>query len=251
MSRPVHISIRDDLRIRLNSGEWVPGQRLPSEAELAGRYGVARMTLRQAIGALASEGVVVRRQGRGTFVADQLPGEQSWLQGYVEEAYLEGIDVQTRLVSAAVVQPPQAARKALQLSRAAAAIVVRRVRLVSGIPIVLLASWLPYARFTGLDTEPLLDGSLYAMIEGPYGVPIVRVRQIFTAAAIEEPDAALLGLRAHEPVLRIVRTAFDGSNLPIEFSMSSRRPSYPIEAVMERTQLTAGADFTNDQRARP
>jgi GntR family transcriptional regulator len=251
MNRPVHISIRDDLRIRLNSGEWVPGQRLPSEAELAGRYGVARMTLRQAIAALASEGAVVRRQGRGTFVADQLPGEQSWLHGRVEEANLDGVEVQTRLVSAAVVQPPQAARKALQLSHSAAAIVVRRVRHVSGRPIVLLASWLPYARFTGLDAEPLLDGSLYAMIEGPYGVPIVRLRQIFTAAAIEEPDAALLGLRAQEPVLRIVRTAFDASNLPIEFSMSSRRPGYPIEAVMERTQQPDGGGLANDPRPRP
>jgi len=66
MNRPVHISIRDDLRMRLSAGEWAAGERLPSETELAARYGVARMTVRQAIGALASEGAIIRRQGLGT-----------------------------------------------------------------------------------------------------------------------------------------------------------------------------------------
>jgi GntR family transcriptional regulator len=73
MTKPVHVSIRDDLRMRIASGEWAAGGRLPSETDLAARYGVARMTVRQAIGALAGEGVVVRRQGLGTFAAAHPP----------------------------------------------------------------------------------------------------------------------------------------------------------------------------------
>ena len=75
MTKPVHASIRDDLRMRIAGGEWAAGDRLPSETDLAARYGVARMTVRQAIGALAGEGVVVRRQGLGTFAADRPPGQ--------------------------------------------------------------------------------------------------------------------------------------------------------------------------------
>jgi GntR family transcriptional regulator len=237
MNRPVHISIRDDLRMRLSAGEWAAGERLPSETELAARYGVARMTIRQAIGALASEGAVIRRQGLGTFAAEGRPTRTvDLLLSFTEEMRRQGRQVETRLISAAVEQPPPAAREALQLGPSAAAVAVRRVRLVDGGPVVVQNSWLPYARFAGLAADPLLDGSLYAMLEARYGVRIMRARQAFTAAAAGEPDGAALGLQPCEPVLRIVRTTYDSSNLSIEFAMSAMRPGYPIETIMERRQ---------------
>ena len=235
MNRPVHISIRDDLRGRLDAGEWGPGQRLPSETELAARYGVARMTIRQAVGALASEGAVVRRQGLGTFATDRRPTRTTdLLMSFTEEMRRQGRQVQTRLINAAIEQPPSAARTALQLGQSAAAVTVRRVRLVDGCPILVQHSWLPYARFAGLDADPLLDGSLYAMLEAHYGVRIVRAKQAFDAEAADESDAMALGLRPHEPVLRITRTTYDSSNLVVEFAISAMRPGYSIETIMER-----------------
>ncbi len=240
MNRPVHISIRDDLRMRLSAGEWAAGERLPSETELAARYGVARMTIRQAIGALAAEGAVIRRQGLGTFAAEARPTRTvDLLLSFTEEMRRQGRQVETRLISAAVEQPPPAAREALQLGPSAATVAVRRVRLVDGCPVVVQNSWLPYARFAGLAADPLLDGSLYAMLEARYGVRIMRARQAFTAAAAGEPDGAALGLQPCEPVLRIVRTTYDSSNLSIEFAMSAMRPGYPIETIMERRQEPA------------
>jgi GntR family transcriptional regulator len=240
MNRPVHISIRDDLRMRLSAGEWAAGERLPSETELAARYGVARMTIRQAIGALASEGAVIRRQGLGTFAAEGRPTRTvDLLLSFTEEMRRQGRQVETRLISAAVEQPPAAAREALQLGPSAAAVAVLRVRLVDGGPIVVQNSWLPYARFAGLAADPLLDGSLYAMLEARYGVRIMRARQAFTAATAGELDGAALGLQPCEPVLRIVRTTYDSSNLSIEFAMSAMRPGYPIETIMERRQEPA------------
>jgi GntR family transcriptional regulator len=235
MNRPVHICIRDDLRMRLNAGEWAPGERLPSETELAARYGVARMTIRQAVGALASEGAIIRRQGLGTFAADGRPTRTAdILLSFTEEMRRHGRQVETKLISATVEQPPPAAREALQLGSSAAVVTVRRVRLVDGCPIVVQNSWLPFARFAGLDADPLLDGSLYAMLEARYGVQIVRARQTFTAAEAGEPDGAALGLPPSDPVLRIARTTFDSSNLIIEFAMSAMRPGYSIETIMER-----------------
>jgi GntR family transcriptional regulator len=235
MNRPVHISIRDDLRMRLNAGEWAAGERLPSETELAARYGVARMTIRQAVGALASEGAVIRRQGLGTFAADGRPTRTAdILLSFTEEMRRQGRQVETRLINAAVEPPPPAAREALQLGPSAVAVTVRRVRLVDGGPIVVQNSWLPYGRFAGLDADPLLDGSLYAMLEARYGVHIVRARQTFTAATAGEPDGAALGLPPSDPVLRIARTTYDSSNLIIEFAMSAMRPGYSIETIMER-----------------
>jgi GntR family transcriptional regulator len=240
MSRPAHISIRDDLRARIDAGEWGPGERLPSETELAARYGVARMTIRQAVGALATEGNVVRRQGLGTFAADRPTRSAELLLSFTEEMRRQGREVQTKLINAAVEQPPPAVRSALLLGQSAAAVTVRRVRLVDGCPVVVQNSWLPCSRFAGLDGDPLLDGSLYAMLEARYGVRIVRAKQSVTAATAGEADASALDLKPDEPVLRIARTTYDSSNLVVEYAMSAMRAGYPIETIMQRRPTPDG-----------
>lgn len=235
MTKPVHVSIRDDLRMRITVGEWAAGHRLPSETDLAARYGVARMTVRQAIGALAGEGVVVRRQGLGTFAAERLPTRRvGALLSFTEEMRSQGRDVESRLIKAAVEQPTDLAREALQLAAHAATITIQRVRIADGYPLAVQHSWLPCARFAGLDGEPLLEDSLYATIEGRYGVRIMRARQVFTATVAGGSEAELLELKPGSPVLRITRTTYDGANCPVEFAMSAMRPESPIETMMER-----------------
>jgi GntR family transcriptional regulator len=229
--------------MRLTSGEWTAGERLPSETELAAQYGVARMTIRQAVGALASEGIVVRRQGLGTFAIGRLPPRPAdELLSFTEELRRQGHEVQTKLINAAVEQPPSVARTALQLGENAATVMIRRARLVDGCPIVIQNSWLPYARFAGLDADPPLDGSLYAMLESRYGVRIVRAKQVFTATVVDETDAALLELEPAAPVLRTVRTTYDSSNLVVEFGISATRSGYPVEMIMECTPPPAARE---------
>jgi len=248
MSRPVHISIRDDLRARLLAGEWAAGDRLPSEADLAANYGVARMTVRQAIGALALEGVVVRRQGVGTFAVDRrLVGWPSRVFSFAEEMRKQGHQVKVKLLGAAVEQPPLAAREALQLHSSAASVLVRRVRLVDDSPVIVESSWLPNARFAGLAANPLLDGSLYAMLEKNYGVSVARVTQVLAAGPAEQHDAAILDLRAGAPVLLNTRTAYDSSSRPVEFAQSVWRSEYLVETFMERLPRTG----PRERNARP
>jgi GntR family transcriptional regulator len=239
MNRPVHLYIRDDLRLRITAGEWRDGERLPSETELAGWYGVARMTVRQAVGALAAEGILVRRQGLGTFpVAAASAPRSGYLQSYSEEVRGQGHDIQTSLVKAGTEPPPAAAREALQLGPFAMAIVVRRLRIVDGRPTLLQSSWLPYSRFAGLEAEPLLDGSLYAQLEGRYGTRIVRARQQVSAIGADEDAAAQLGLEPRDPVLRIARVACDNSSLAVEYGIGVMRPGCTVEAVLERAPGT-------------
>jgi GntR family transcriptional regulator len=248
VSKPAHMSIREDLRKRLARGEWVAGQQLPSETVLAAQYGVARMTVRQAIGALASEGFIIRRQGIGTFAAewhaagrtDELPPLAGGIDG-------QGYQINTRILSAAVERPPSAARAALGLRESALSVVVRRVRMVDRSPVAVMTSWLPYYRFAGLDANPLLDGSLQAMLEARYGVQIVRARQVFTAEAAGALDAADLEVKPGAPVLVVARTSYDGANRAVIFALDATRCSYPIETVAEfrppseRSEVGGGA----------
>jgi DNA-binding GntR family transcriptional regulator len=228
------MSIRDDLRLRLSAGEWRVGERLPSETDLAARYGVARMTIRQAVEALASAGAVVRRQGLGTFAAEQLPTRcTDDLMNIAAAQRAQGRNVRTELLKASVARPAPAAREALRLGESAAAVLVRRLCAVGSRPILVQTSWLPFARFAGLVAEPLQDGSLYAMLEDRYGVRIVRAKLKITVAGAAAPDAMLLKLRPGDPVLRTARTTYDISNLAIEYAIGAMRPGYPLETVTE------------------
>lgn len=196
------------------------------------------MTVRQAIGAPAGEGVVVRRQGLGTFAAERLPTRRvGALLSFSEEMCSQGRDVESRLIKAAVEQPTDLAQEALQLAAYAATVTIQRVRLVDGCPLAVQHSWLPCARFAGLDAEPLLEDSLYATIEGCYGVRIMRARQVFTATAAGGSEAQALELKLGSPVLHITGTTYDGANCPVEFAMSAMRPESPIETMMERASV--------------
>jgi GntR family transcriptional regulator len=160
-------------------------------------------------------------------------------------------DVESRLIKAAVEQPTDLAREALQLAPHAASVTIQRVRIVDGYPIAVQHSWLPCARFAGLDAEPLLDDSLYATIEGRYGVRIMRAGQVFTATAAGGSEAELLELKPGSPVLRITRTTYDGANCPVEFAVSAMRPESPIETMMERASVRQRRERTSGGRAEP
>lgn len=244
MTRPVHQTIRDDLRLRIGGGEWGPGERLPSELDLATNYGVARMTVRQAIGALAAEGVIIRRQGLGTFVSEELLprsiGEGAL--SYSEDMRSRGREIQTRVIRTGVEEPPHEARDALNLTVGTSAVTIHRLRLMDSLPVVLQRSWLPYALFAGLDNDPLDGGSLYAVLESRYGISISRTRQVFTAATASKSDATWLEVKTGAPVLRVDRITFDGSNRPIEYGMSAMRSGVPIESVTERARFRRAVD---------
>jgi GntR family transcriptional regulator len=235
MNIPVYLCIRDDLRLRITTGEWGVGERLPSETELAAWYGVARMTVRQAVGALAAEGVLIRRQGLGTFTAAAASTPRNgYLQSYSEEVRGQGHEIQTSLIKAGTEQPPAPAREALQLGQFAVAIVIRRLRIVDGQPTLLQSSWLPYSRFAGLEAEPLVDGSLYAQLEVHYGTRVIRARQQVSAIGADQGAAAQLGLELRDPVLRIARTAYDTSSQAVEYGIGVMRPGLTVETVLER-----------------
>lgn len=217
---------------------------MPSELDLATNYGVARMTVRQAIGALAAEGVIVRRQGLGTFVAEGLParGIGEGALSYTEDLHSRGREIETRVIRAGVEEPPKEARDALSLALGTLAVTIHRLRHLDGLPILLQRSWLPYALFAGLDSDPQLGPSLYAVLESRYGISISRTRHVFVAASASKSDANWLEIRTGAPVLRVDRVTYDGSNRPIEYGMSAMRSGVPIESVTERARFQRVTD---------
>src|SRR5580658_1921983 len=188
----VHAQIEDWLAGEIAVGALMPGDRLPTEHDLAAWFGVSRMTLRHALAELARRGLVTRAVGRhgGTFVAaPKLEQDLTTLAGFSEQLRRHGMVAGARVLSARPRPAGPAAGAALRIGEGEEVYEVRRIRLADGRPIVLERSLFPAARFPGL-LDLRLDGSLYEALEVAEGAPLMLVERTAYARSGEPVEFA-------------------------------------------------------------
>ena len=166
---PLYVQIRRSLHDDIVNKVLMPGQRLPSEDELAARFGVSRMTVRQGVSDLIDEGLVYRRHGVGTFVAQShIERDHSHLTDFMEFAKEEGIDANNHLLIADILPAKLQVAKALNLNEGDLVIRVKTLRFVEGLPITVHDAYVPYKLFPQLLQEDLEGQHLWAIFES-YG----------------------------------------------------------------------------------
>ena len=217
--QPLYLQIRDLLTQSLDAAEWKPGEAIPSEIELAARYQVSQGTVRKAIDALAAENLLVRRQGKGTFVATHTEDKSSVFRflrirrndGVDEAPHSHLLDVRRGKASAEVA-------RLLQLRAGEAVIILRRILEYAGEPVVLDEITLPAALFRGLTKmrHDAFRGSMYGFFESEFGVRMVRADERIRAIAADPVTAGLLHLPAESPILAVDRIAYTYGDRPVE-----------------------------------
>jgi GntR family transcriptional regulator len=216
----VHAQIEDWLAGAIAVGQLAPGDRLPTEHDLAAWLGVSRMTLRHALGELAQRGLVTRAVGRGggTFVAEpKLEQDLTILAGFSEQLRRHGMEAGAHVLSATQRPASPAAAKALELGESDPVYEVRRIRLADGKPIALEHSLFPAASFPDL-LDGSLDGSLYELLEVRYGQRPHRAREILEPVTADPRQAELLKVPEGAPLMLVERTAYAQSGQPLEFA---------------------------------
>jgi GntR family transcriptional regulator len=233
---PAYRRIYEDLAARIRSGELQPDSRLPGDLELAERYGVARMTVRQAVAGLVDQSLVERKHGVGTFVAGDSAGRRSLnrLTSFSEDMRGSGQELATEILSQATITPTPEIAKGLALGKGAQVVFVARVRIVGGTPRSMHHSYLPYGEFPSLDREPLVHGSLYKTLEQVYDVRPRRADQRIRAVAATRDVAKRLEVPVRSPVLQTERLTIDERNIRIEFARSWMRPDLELTIHLER-----------------
>jgi GntR family transcriptional regulator len=216
----VHAQIEDWLAGQIATGALAPGDRLPTEHDLAKWFGVSRMTLRHALAELARRGLVTRTVGRhgGTVVAaPKLEQDLTTLAGFSEQLRRHGMVAGARVLSARERPAGPAAAAALCLGGDDPVYEVRRVRLGDGRPIALERSLFPVARFPGM-LELRLDGSLYELLETRYGLRPFRARESLEPVTAGVREAEALDVAEGAPLMQVERTAYARSGEPLEFA---------------------------------
>ena len=222
----------------LQAGEWRPGEAIASEIELAARYKVSQGTVRKAIDELATENLVVRRQGKGTFVATHAEQQVQYrfLRLVPEVDNKTTGPVERRLLDCKRLRAPAEVARVLELKAGDPVIQARRLLVFGGRPVVLDDIWLPGALFKGLTAERLgsYRGALYALFETEFGVRMIRAEEQVRAVAANAVDAALLAVAEGAPLLSVERRTLTYGDKPVEL----RRGLYDTSAHYYRNELS-------------
>ena len=233
---PLYQQIKALITRSLQAGEWRPGEMIPSETELAARYKVSQGTVRKAIDALADENLVMRRQGKGTFVATH--SEQKIQFRFLRLMADDGDtgNVTRRVIDCRRLRAPAEVGRALELKTGDGVVQVRRVMLFRSVPVVLDDIWLPGHLFKGLTAERLSEyrGPMYGLFETEFGVRMIRAEEQLRAVAADPAAAELLQVKAGTPLLSVERLSRTYDDKPVEL----RRGLYNTEAHYYRNELS-------------
>lgn len=222
---PLYKQVRMALVHSLSSGEWKPGDVLPNERSLAERYGVGISTVRFAIGELVRMKVLMRRQGKGTYVCREEERRNVYQFFHlVRDDGVRHLPV-SDLLDIRRTRADAETAEALALPRASSGQAIYRLRnllTVDSVPVVVSAIAIAAKMFPGLTESRIRNGgpTIYAVFQSLYGVHIVRTDEQLRAAHCDPVSARILGLRRGEPVLEVRRVAYTFHDVPVELRRS-------------------------------
>ena len=215
---PLYQQIKALITGSLQSGEWKPGELIPSEFELAARFKVSQGTVRKAIDELAAENLLVRRQGKGTFVATHHEARAQFRFLRLMPDAGEPHQADNRIIEVKRQRAPAEVARLLDIKSADAVIFIKRVQSFDGAPTILEELWLPGTIFKGLSAERLSQykGPMYGLFETEFGTRMIRATEKIRAVYGDQCAAALLQVPVETPLLSVERVAFTYGDRPVE-----------------------------------
>jgi GntR family transcriptional regulator len=221
---PMYFQIQTQLLKMIQSGRLRAGDPLPSEEELSRICGVSRMTSRQALQALKSQGFASRHKGQGSFVSQPLVEKDvTHLRGFTAEMQALGIKASSRVLEAATVPAPAEVAAQFGIALSAPIFRLRRLRLADKLPVAIEEIRLPHDRFPGVEKIDFSCVSLYQTLRERYGIRVSRADEILEARSATRREAELLEVNVRASLLVISRTLWSTDGLPVETAHSVYR----------------------------
>lgn len=218
---PLYQQIKGLILNRLRLSEWKPGEAIPSELELAARFHVSQGTVRKAINELAAENLLLRHQGKGTFVATHAEQQAQFrFLKLVPDTGAPGSEgpAKREIIECRRARASEDVARALSLHEGNVVIQVRRVLSFANTPAILEDIWLPATPFKGLTIERLSNyqGPMYALFETEFNVYMVRAIEKIRAESATNGREVLLNVEHGTPLLSVERVAYTYKDVPME-----------------------------------
>jgi GntR family transcriptional regulator len=228
---PLYAQIEAHVLQLVHSRRLRPGHMLPSEHDMARAYGVSRLTIRQAIGRLVDQGVLIRQRGKGTFVNQPRVSQSlTHLWGFTEDMVARRRVASSIVLRRERVKAPPAVTEALQQAPDALTVCVERLRQADGTPMAFERAYLAFPGCEKLLDEDL-SGSLYQLLRTRYGIVPTCAEQHVDAGVAKRPEQAMLELPPGSPVFEIRRLTYGQNGKPFEY----------VESIYRGDQFTLSA----------
>lgn len=233
---PLYQQIKALITQSLQSGEWKPGELIPSENELALRFKVSQGTVRKAIDEMSADNLVIRRQGKGTFVATHHEARSQFR--FLRLLPDEGVPhyPENRIVEVKRLRAPADVARLLDIKSGDSVVFLRRVQSFSSVPTILDDLWLPGSIFKGLTAERLNEykGPMYGLFESEFGTHMIRASEQIRAVCADESASQLLNVSVGTPLLNVERVSFTYGDKAVEL----RRGLYLTSAHHYQNELS-------------
>ncbi len=215
---PLYYKIENDLKKKIMKGDYKAGDPLPSEKQLVEKYKVSRLTAREAVKRLEAQRLVVKIQGKGTFVArPQIYHRTGSLYSGGEEILLQNFQVKTRVLDIKKVAPHSGIYRKLELDDKEEVIALERLRYANEIPVALIKCYIPYKYVPGIESMDLENKSLYRTLEDHYLLQLHEAQEVIEAVKADSRSAGYLEIKPGMPVLLNKRTTYLADGVVIEY----------------------------------
>ena len=218
---PLYEEVKKKITQSLIQGEWVPGEAIPSEIELANIYDVSQGTVRKAIDDLSAESILVRRQGKGTYVATH--NEENIQLRFLRLTSNFGLKekLDNQLISFSKEKATNKLAKILNINPASTIINLKRILTFNEKPLILDVIKIPAQSFRGLTAEMVIEkkGSMYRMYEADFGIRMLRADEKIKAVTANSESASLLNVKESFPLLSVERISYTYDNKPLEWRL--------------------------------
>ena len=216
---PLYIQLKEILQDHIDHKVWQPGDQLPSEPDLCRQYGISRTVVRQAFQEMQRDGVIYRRKGKGTFVAEPKFREShiQKLTGFYQDMVERGYHVVSKVLNQEVIPADSKIARYLELEPETPVVRTTRLRFVNNEPINLVTAYVPHECCPELVNADLTNQSLYAFLERECGRVIVRGRRIIEAVQAAEDEAQLLEVETNAPLILVNGVSYAQDGSPIEY----------------------------------
>src|SRR3989304_4510154 len=216
---PHYSQLIDLLKEQIQDKKWAPGEQIPGEQELCDTYGVSRTVVRQALRELELSGVITRRKGKGTFIAEPKINEGliQKLTGFYQDMVERGLQPVTRVLHQRLAPASEKVAEFLDILPGTLVVDIQRLRFINDEPILVVTTYIPLDVYPPLATVDLTNRSLYEFLEKEGGIFITRGRRYIEAVLANETEAALLEVEPGAPLMMLDSVSYTESGQPIEY----------------------------------
>lgn len=218
---PLYYQVKERITEGINEGKWRAGDMIPSENQISAMFNVSRNTAQRALDELVKEGILIRKQGVGSFVTEpRIEPIVSQFYSFSDAVTASGYRSSNRVLGMKIVEAAEAQAKELRVSLNTPLYALTRLRLANDMPFVLETSYLPVQLMPGLERFEFEKVSLYKTMANQYSIYVTKAREVFEPILLSKSESKLLEVAEGSPALLLERTAYNTEGDPVEFCTS-------------------------------